>query len=301
MRIVFFGTPEFAVPSLKILAQVKGIEILSVVTQPDKAVGRKQEMTFPDVKKAALELKLPIIQPRTKKELEEALKDIKADFFIVIAYGMILTEKILNMPKYGVINVHASLLPKYRGASPIQECLLNGDKETGISIMKISKGMDEGDIFLIKRVPIENEDTTTTLFSKLAVTSSVILPLVLSDIVKGILSPLPQNNQKATYCRKIEKEDGKINWNKTAEEIKNMIRAYTPWPNVYTELSGKKIKILEAEISKDDLPPGKIALENNIIKIGTKKGSLIPKKIQLEGKSPMDIKNFLNGYKSLLK
>jgi len=302
MKIVFLGTPEFAVPSLKMLALTKNIGISTVVTQPDKAVGRKQTLTAPPIKATALELGLPVIQPKNKQSLIESLKDLKADFFVVIAFGMLLPKEILKMPKYGCINVHASLLPKYRGASPIQESLLNGDKETGISIIKIDEELDHGDVFFIKRIPIEKEDNLISLSNRLAETSSIVLPLVLHDIIKQNLSPLAQLHRNATFCRKIRKEDGKIDWeNKTAEEINNMLKAYTPWPLIYTDFNGKKIQILETTISNDKIAPGKFILDNNILKIGTKKGSLIPKTVQLEGKKPMDIKSFINGYRQFLK
>lgn len=300
MKIVFFGTPEFAVPSLKMLTRTNGVEVLSVITQPDQPVGRKQQITPPPVKKAAIELHLPVFQPKNKQELAKITKDIKADFFIVIAYGMIIPEEILNIPKHGSINIHASLLPKYRGASPIQESLLHGDQETGVTIMKMDKELDHGDIYFIKRIPILESDSLEPLSEKLSELSSFILPLVLRDIELKRLNPIPQNHQNATFCHKIEKEDGKIDWNKSAEEIKNMVRAYTPWPSVYTDLKGKKIKILQAITSADSLTPGEISIEGSILKIGTKKGCLVPEKIQLEGKSPMHIKDFLNGYRQIL-
>ena len=302
MKIIFFGTPEFAVPSLKMLVHTKGIEIVSVVTQPDKAIGRKQVITPPPVKKTALELGIEVIQPKTSKRLLESLKNVQVDFFVVIAYGMIIPEELLKTPRYGCVNVHASLLPKYRGASPIHESLLNGDKETGISIIKLDKELDHGDIFFIKRIKIEEKDTFPFLNNKLSETSSFILPLVLNDIMTGKLPPIPQNHKNATFCRKIEKDEGKINWTeKTAENIKNMIRAYTPWPSVYTTINNKTIKILEADTAEENITPGKFLVENNTVKIGTKKGCLIPKVIQVEGKKPMDIKSFLNGYRQILK
>ncbi|MDD3861875.1 MAG: methionyl-tRNA formyltransferase, partial [Candidatus Gracilibacteria bacterium] len=204
--------------------------------------------------------------------------------------------------KYGCINIHASLLPKYRGASPIQEALLNGDEETGIAIMEMDEEMDNGDIFLIKRIQIDKSDNLQSLSSRLSETGSIILPLVLQDIMKNNLSPLPQPHKNATFCRKILKEDGKVDFSKkTADEIINMIRAYTPWPTVYTYLNDKKLQILKAEASKENTPPGKFIISENILKIGTKKGSIVPKIVQVEGKNPMDIKSFLNGYRQFIK
>lgn len=303
MKIVFFGTPEIAAPVLETLTQISNIEILSVVTQPDKPVGRKGKITPPPIKTVAEKHNLKILQPHTKKELQTALKDIKADFFIVIAYGMILPKEVLKIPKYGAINIHYSLLPKYRGASPIQESLLNGDTETGISIIKMDEELDHGPIILMKRMKIEDNDNLQTLSKKLSVISSQILPLALEDIIESTLHPIEQNHSQATFCKKTKKSDGKINWNTPAKDIKNMIRAYTPWPSVFTEIKGKKIKILEADIEKSapTAVPGKFVIENKTLKISTKKGYLIPKVLQPEGKKEMDIKTFLNGYQNLLK
>lgn len=299
MKIVFFGTSKIAVPSLQTLASLPGVKVEMVITQPDKAVGRKKIITKPPVKIAAEELGLKIEQPHNKKELIEALKNIKTDFFVVIAFGMILPKEILKIPKHDAINVHTSLLPKYRGASPIQESLLNGDEKTGISIIKIDEKLDHGPVYFAKRIKIEN-DNLESLTNKMAEESSKTLPLVLEDIIEGNLSPIPQNHEKATHCKKIKKKDGEINWkNKSAKEIQDMIKAYTPWPSVYTEINGKKLKILETEIADEKLTPGKFILEEKTLKIGTKNGILIPKKVQIEGKKEMDIKTFINGYKSL--
>lgn len=300
MKIIFFGTPKFAAPSLEKLTKSGDFEIMAAVTQEDKPIGRKQVLTPTSIKIKAKELGLKVLQPKNSKELEKELSKYKADFFVVIAYGEIMSEKILKMPKYGSVNVHASMLPKYRGASPIQESLLNGDKETGISIIKIDNKMDHGDIYLIKRIKIEKNDTLESLSKKLAKVSAYILPLALKDIAGKTLSPLHQDDKKATYCRKIKKEDGKIDFKEhSAEDILNMIKAYTPWPSVFTEIKGKKIKIIEAKSIPDFLPPGKIAVEGKILKIGTLKGTLIPTKIQPEGKNKMDISAFLNGYRNL--
>jgi len=301
MKIIFFGTPWFATLSLESLAKSPDFEIEAVVTQEDKPVGRKQALTPPPVKVKALELGLKVLQPRTAKDLEKELEKYKVDFFVVIAYGEMMPDKVLKMPKYGPINIHASLLPKYRGASPIQESLLNGDKDTGISIMKMDTKMDHGDIYLLKRVGIEENDTLESLTNKLAITSAHILPLALKDIAKGTLTPLHQDEKRATYCHKIKKEDGKIDFKKhTAEEIINMTRAYTPWPSAYFEIKGKKIKILSAKSEKEQMTAGRFTAEGKNLKIGTKKDILIPKQVQPEGKNAMDISSFLNGYQGLL-
>lgn len=302
MKIVYFGTPEFALKPLESLLKEENIEILAVVTQPDKAQGRKKILTPPPVKELAKSRNLKIIQPKNKKELKSELDKLEqADFFVVIAFGMILSENILNIPKFGSINVHASLLPKYRGASPIQESLINGDEETGISIMKIDKELDHGDIFLIRRLSIDAEDNFETLSSKLSELAASILPHVISDIADGNLKTISQNHEKASYCHKINKEDGKIDFHVSAQEIKNMIRAYTPWPRVYTTLKNKKLKIIASDVeNEENLSPGEFKIENKVLKIGTKKGVLIPKILQLEGKKEMDVKSFINGYQSLI-
>lgn len=299
MKIIYFGTPEFSVIPLLNLNSDSETEILAVVTQPDKPQGRKQIMTASPVKNCAIELGLKVIQAKNKKELAEELGKIeKADFFVVIAYGMILSKTVLEMPKHGAINVHASLLPKYRGASPIQESLLHGDAETGVSIMAMDETMDHGDVYLIKRVKIDDSDSLETLTAKLSLISAEILPHTLKDIESGVLTPLHQNHAKATYCHKIEKEDGKIDFNKSAAEIKNMLRAFTPWPGIFTEFNGKKLKIVEATVSNDKIEPGKFKAEGKILKIGTANGSLVPSKLQIEGKNVMDAAAFVNGYMS---
>lgn len=299
MKIIYFGTPEFAVKPLENLYGDSEFEILAVVTQPDKPQGRKQILTASPVKDCAEKLGIPVIQPKNKQELAEELKKLdKVDFFVVIAYGMILTKEVLEMPKYGPINVHASLLPKYRGASPIQESLLHGDENTGVTIMAMDETMDHGNVFLIKRMIIDENDSLESLTEKLSEMSASILPLALKDIKNGILTPIPQNHQKATFCHKIEKEDGKIDFSKSALEIKNMLRAFTPWPGIFTEFNGKKIKIIEATISNDKIEPGKFKIDGKIVKIGTADGALIPSKLQIEGKNVMDAAAFINGYKS---
>ena len=203
MKIIYFGTPKIAVKTLESLQQEKDLEILAVVTQPDKEVGRKKVLTAPPVKVAAEDLNLKVIQPENKLQLEEALKEFKADFFVVFAYGMIFTKEVLDMPKIAAINIHTSLLPKYRGASPIQEALKKGDSETGISVMKMDEKLDHGDIYLIKRINIEQNDTSVSLSEKLSNSSAEIMPHALQDIASNEMNPLTQNHEEASYCKKI--------------------------------------------------------------------------------------------------
>lgn len=304
MKIYFFGTPEFAVPSLRALAKDKSFEILKVVTQPDRE-GNRRKLAPPPVKIEAEKLGLKVIQP--EKINEPLIKEIEKnnpDAIVVVAYGELIPKKLLNISKFGCINVHPSLLPKYRGASPIQETLLNGDKETGIAIMKIDEQLDHGGIFVIKRVPIEKSENYTSLSIKLAEIASVMLPFVLKDIVNGIITPLQQNDSRAIFCKKISKEDGRIDFNKSAEKIINKIKALNPWPSTYFEIKGKRIKILKAEISnkKSKNKPGTIEILNKeSFAIDTKDFQITPTELQIEGKPKATVKEFLNGYKKLLE
>lgn len=301
MKIIYFGTPQFAVPPLKALSENENCEILAVITQPDKPVGKKQILTHSEVKIAGEQLGLPVFQPKNKKELTAILKNFKADFYVVIAYGMILSPEILAMPQISCINVHGSLLPKYRGASPIQETLLNGDAVGGITLIKMAEKMDQGPIYLIRKVNIEPNDNFPLLAEKLSNLTAELLPLALEDIMGGILTPIPQNEKNSSYCHKISKQDGLIDWTKTSREIINKLHAYTPWPGIYTIIDGKKLNILDAEESTLKIPPGKVKIEDNKILFGTQNGSLLVKELQLEGKKPMKSKDFLNGQRKLLE
>lgn len=301
MKIIYFGTPQFAVAPLNSLAQSENCEVIAVVTQPDKPTGKKQLLSAPAVKIAAEQLNIPVYQPENKIELQNILKNFSADFFVVIAYGMILSKDILNMPKISCVNVHGSLLPKYRGASPIQETLLNGDEYAGLTLIKMEEKMDQGPIYLIRKLAINSKEDFPALSERLSALTAEILPLALEDIYNNILSPIPQNHSQASYCHKISKEDGEINWQKTSSEIINRLRAYTPWPGIYTKIDGKKLTILEAETSNKKVESGKVEIENNEIYFGTKDSSIKAQKLQLEGKNPSLAKEFLNGYRKLLE
>ncbi|MBU1152120.1 methionyl-tRNA formyltransferase [Patescibacteria group bacterium] len=303
MKILFFGTPDIAAKILAVLSQIPQIKIMGVVTQPDKKTGRKQILSPPPVKEIANQLAHKVYQPKTKAELKKLAENFKdADFFLVIAYGNILPKEVLETPKHGCINLHASLLPKYRGASPIQETLLNGDKETGITIMKMDRKMDEGDIYLIRRIEIKENDNLESLTNTMASLGANILPLCLNDIAEGNLSAIPQDHSRATYCRKVEKKDGEIQFERQeAIQIMNMQRAYTPWPSVFFRIKGKTIRILEMEESQEKLKPGEFKTDKARLEVGTKKGSLNLKTLQMEGKKPAEIKEFLNGYKNLFE
>lgn len=286
ISVVFFGTPEFAVPSLRVLAQDARFEISAVVTQPDKPAGRGKKITPSQVKVAAKELGLEVLQPKPP-----AMASLMADLFVVAAYGEILPDEILKIPKYGTINVHPSLLPKYRGPSPIQTAILKGDKETGISIIKLEPGpVDSGPIIVQKKYAISDRSTYLCLSEELALEASKLLSGAIFGLIRGN-TPKKQNCQNAVYTKRLKKEDGKINWAKSAVEIDRQIRAFSPWPGTFTEFQGKRLKILKAHPGGDDLP--KDAL---IMTCGS--GALIIDKVQLEGRKQISGKEFASNYLS---
>ncbi len=300
-QVIFFGTPEIALPTLHSLAESEEIEVVAVVTQPDKPAGRHLEMTQSAVKVLAEKSGIPVLQPeslRDNEEFTDLIRELKPDAFVIISYGQIIPKKILNIPKHGALNIHVSLLPKYRGASPIQQALLNGESATGITIIKINEKMDAGDILFVKKLPISDEDTAESLGQKLGVMGGEFITPVLLDYIDGHLRPIPQNHAQATFCSKIEKDDGRIRWTEqTAQEIFNQIRAFTPWPSCFTSWDGKRLKIIEAKYRDEKITPGlmKISKEEKSLAVGTKEGSIYPIKIQLEGKGIIDIQTFLNG------
>lgn len=298
MKIIYMGTPDFAVGPLKALIEA-GHEVCAVVTQPDRQKGRGKEMAPSPVKECATEYGLPVLTPVKIKEAEaiEELKKYPADIFVVAAFGQILSEEILNMPKYGCVNIHASLLPKYRGAAPIQWSIIDGEKETGVTIMQMDKGLDTGDILFQKKVPITEEETGETLFDKLAEAGAQLIVEALEKIEKREVNPVKQDNNNSCYAKMLSKSIGKIDWNKSAVEIERLVRGLNSWPSAYTEYKGKQLKIWKAEV----LPhiegnPGTIAkVTKDAVIVCTKEGALSLLEIQLEGKKRMSTKEFLLG------
>lgn len=308
IKVVFMGTPEFALAPLASLINADFIDVQAVVTQEDKPVGRKQIIIPPPIKIMALQNGIPVLQPskiRKNVEFEHALNQLEPDFLVVTAFGKILPQNILDIPKYGAINIHGSLLPKYRGASPVEESLLQGDTETGITFIKMNEKLDAGDVILAERVKILTEDTSETLRKKLSYLAAAQLPFVLKDIIDETVNPLPQNEEFSSYCRKIRKSDGEINLlESTAKEILNKIRAYSIWPKCHIIIDGKMLKILEAEIDEESQcnPSESHTMpDKKSVGLCTKKGLLIPKKVQLEGKKAVDIQEFLKGNAELFK
>lgn len=300
MRIIFMGTPEFAVPSLKALTESQD-EVVAVVCQPDKPVGRKKELTKPPVKIFAESLNIPVLQPekiRNNEEFLESLKKLEPDLICVAAYGKILPKSILDLPEQGCINVHSSLLPKYRGAAPINWAVINGEAITGVSTMLMDEGMDTGDILLTEEITIKPDDTSQTLTESLSELGSSLLIKTIEQLKTEGLKPVKQDDGKATTAPILKKDYGLIDWSKTAEQIRNQIRGLLPWPVAYTHLNGKMLKIYEAEISGESGSPGSVIRADKnglIVGCGDKCLNLI--KVQLEGNKKMDTRSFVTGRK----
>jgi methionyl-tRNA formyltransferase len=299
-QIVFFGTPSFALPPLETLIQGSD-EVVAVVTQPDREKGRGRKVIASPVKEIALQKGLAILQPEKVKEgsFQETLKGIGADLFVVAAYGQILPKTLLSLPRYGAINIHASLLPKYRGSAPIAWAILNGEKKTGITTMLMDEGMDTGDILLQAEIRIQEEDTTETLHDRLASLGARVLAETLEKMKRGEIHPTPQDHSKATYAPMLKKEHGHIHWTRGAEEIDRQVRAFHPWPGAYTEWQGQILKIHKGEVRKGKAA-GKVGtvlwVGADFIEIETGKDSYLLKEVQLEGKRRMSVREFLSGH-----
>ena len=300
MKVVFMGTPDFAVGTLEAIIEA-GHEVVLVVTQPDKPKGRSGALQFPPVKECAVAHGLEVFQP-TKIRLEENvefLRKYEADIFVVAAFGQILPKSILDMPKYGCINVHASLLPKYRGAAPIQWAVINGDPVTGVTIQQMDIGVDTGDIILTKELAIAEDETGGGLFDKLAVVGAEACLEAMEQIADGTATRTPQNHDEATHVSMISKEFGNIDWNKSAVEIERLIRGLNPWPSAYTKLDSKTFKIWKASViaENSEAEPGCVCeITKDSLCVQTGEGVLSLLEVQLEGKKRMEIDAFLRGY-----
>lgn len=295
------GTPEFAVNTLREIVKA-GHEVIGVVTQPDKAKGRGGKISYPEVKEAAIELNLPVYQPQKIKEPEfiQFLKDLQPDVIVVAAYGKILPKDILDIPPYGCINVHASLLPKYRGAAPIQAAIIDGENETGVTIMHMDVGLDTGDMILQERIPISKDETGGSLHDKLAELGAKLLVKALEQIKDGTASRVPQDDSKATYVKMLDKEMGSIDFTKPAEYIERLIRGLDPWPSAYTKLDGKTLKLWKARVKDTNIiaSPGEvIEVNKDSIVVMTGKDALEILELQLEGKKRLSAAEFLRGYR----
>ncbi|ERM92386.1 methionyl-tRNA formyltransferase [Caldanaerobacter subterraneus subsp. yonseiensis KB-1] len=300
MRIVFMGTPEFAVPSLKRLFE-EGYDVLAVVTQPDKQRGRGMKVSFSPVKELALQKGVKVLQPESVKnnpEFLQELKELNPEVIVVAAYGKILPEEILTLPEYGCINVHASLLPKYRGAAPINWAIINGEKETGITTMLMDKGLDTGEMLLKRSIAIEEDDDAQTLHDKLANLGAEVLSETLKKLKEGKLIPEKQKDEEATYAPIITKEMGHIDWKSPACRIRNLIRGLKPWPGCYTFYDGKMLKIWKAEVVEHfgNEPPGSVLKSKDELIVKCGENALRILEIQQEGSRKMGIREYLIGH-----
>ena len=297
MKLIFMGTPDFAVPCLEALIRA-GHEVTAVFTQPDKPVGRKQTLTPPAVKVCALSHGLTVYQPATLLDGEAArlMASPEPDAIIVAAYGKILPKEILDLPRFGCINVHGSLLPKYRGAAPIQWAVINGESETGITIMRMNEGLDTGDILTARAVPIGIDDTAESMFDKLSELGAEMITDALDKLEKGELTAVPQDEAQATYAPMLSKEISLIDWSQPAYRVHDLIRGLYSWPVAHTILNGKKLKILSSALSDLEGEAGTI-ISTAPLTVACSSGSVIIKTLQLEGKKAMDSKDFLVGHK----
>ncbi|MBR4026254.1 MAG: methionyl-tRNA formyltransferase [Lachnospiraceae bacterium] len=300
MRVIFMGTPDFAVGTLEEIIKA-GHEVVLVVTQPDKPKGRGNTMQFPPVKECAVAHEISVFQPKKIRESEnvEYLRDYNADIIVVAAFGQILPKSILDMPKFGCINVHASLLPKYRGAAPIQWAVINGDETTGVTIMRMDVGLDTGDMIAKREIPIAKDETGGSLFDKLADIGAKLCVETMERIEKGEVEYTPQNHEEATHVSMINKELGNINWNQSAIEIEHLIRGLNPWPSAFTKLNGKTFKIWKANVifANSEKEAGTVVkVTKDSLWVQTKEGILSLVEVQLEGKKRMTIDAFLRGY-----
>lgn len=299
MRVIFMGTPDFAVGTLEAIITA-GHEVVGVVTQPDKRQGRSSELRMSPVKECAIKHNIDVYQPVKVRDPEfvEILRGMEPEVIVVVAFGQIIPKSVLEMPKYGCVNVHASLLPKYRGAAPIQWAVINGDEVTGVTTMLMDEGIDTGDILMVREYKVEPKETGGSLFDKLENIGAELLVETLDGLKAGSITPIPQG-ENFTHVGKLEKTTGVIDFNKSAVEIERLIRGLNPWPSAYTSFNGKTLKIWDADIDDCDCSmyaPGTIyKVDKKNIYVSTAKGGLVLNEIQLEGKKRMDTEAFLRG------
>lgn len=300
MKIIFMGTPDFSVGTLEALVEA-GHEVVLAVTQPDKPKGRGKEMQFTSVKECALKHNIPVFQPKKVRESEcvEELRKYNADVMVVVAFGQILPKEILDMTPYGCVNVHASLLPKYRGSAPIQWAIIDGEEVTGVTTMQMDEGIDTGDMLLKKEVVIDRKETGGSLFDKLAEEGAKLCVETLKELEEKTVTPIPQGETTTAYAKMIRKELGDIDWTKRGIEIERLIRGLTPWPSAYTNWNGKVMKIWDAEVvegSSEAAPGTIIKVEKDAFYVQTGENLLKVCELQIPGKKRMDAGAFMRGY-----
>ena len=299
-NLVFCGTPGFAVPTLDRLVE-SGFQVGLVVTQPDRPKGRGLEVVPSPIKQSALQLGLPIVQPETIKnnaDFRSRLSDLDPDAIIVVGYGRIIPQWMLELPPLGNINLHASLLPKYRGAAPIQWAIARGENVTGVTTMKIDAGLDTGDILLQQEIPIAPDDTAETLGPKLAAVGADLTVATLASLRGGTIQPRKQDNSKATLAPILKKEDGRIDFSRTATEILNRLRGFQPWPGAYSQFRSKNLQIRQAIAFAQLVPPAELRVDGTQVFVGCGEGTAIEiVELQLEGKKPTSASDFVRGYR----
>ncbi len=300
-HIVFMGTPDFSVPPLRALATREDICIDLVVTQPDRPKGRGKKLAFSPVKEAAIELGIPVFQPEKLNTDQgfETLSQLNPDYFVVVAFGQILSQRILDIPKKYPINIHASLLPKYRGASPIQAAVLNRDKEAGVTTMVMAKAMDAGDILLMDSTPLDPDHTASQLHDRLSDMGGRLIVETLDQINAGTLPPTPQDHDQATYVGMLKKKDGRIDWNRTPDHIRAHINAMTPWPGAFTQLDGKRLKIFNVipdPTPRTDTPGTIFACDEKGIHVAVEDGSVCITSLMGSSGKRMAADAFLRGH-----
>lgn len=301
IRVIFFGTPAIALNSLEYLYNSDKIEVAGVVTQPDKPAGRGHKLTMSVIKQFALEHDIPVFQPRSirkEPEIQKALKALNPDFFVTFAFGQILSQDVLDIPKYETINLHASLLPKYRGANPIQRAIINGDKETGICTMITELGLDCGDVCLKEVIPIPETMNCEELFAKISVLSPELLEKTLLGLVEGSIKPIPQCDEGVCMANKLTKEETAIDWLKSAREIHNLVRGIYKFPSAHFMYNGKLIKVLQTKVVDGNGKPGDfVEITKEGVKVACGKDCLLLEKIKPEGKGEMNARDWYNGLK----
>lgn len=297
MKVIFMGTPDFAVATLEEIINA-GHDVAAVVTQPDKAKGRGKAFSMPPVKETAIKHNIEVLQPIKVREREvlDKLRTYNADVIVVVAFGQILPRELLDMPKYGCVNVHASLLPKYRGAAPIQWAVIDGEKESGVTTMQMADGIDTGDILMVEKYTLAKDETGGSLFDRLSVIGAKLLVKTIEGLENGTVKPIPQTGE-ATHAAKLDKSTGRIDFTKDADEIERLVRGLNPWPSAFTFLNGKMLKIWSVQVEETAcLEAGIVYLtDGEGIHIATGKGGIVIKELQLEGKKRMDSQAFLRG------
>jgi len=301
LNIVFAGTPEFAVSSLKALNKSRH-NVIAVYTQPDRPAGRGRKLQASPVKQYAVANGLPVFQPDNLKNPDDLkqLESLQPDIMVVVAYGLILPPRVLEVPRLGCLNVHASLLPRWRGAAPIQRAIEAGDRMTGVTIMQMDTGLDTGAMLLKKETPIEKDDTAANLHDRLAELGAEALIMALEKLEQGTLSGEPQDEHEATYAKKLEKAEAQIDWSLPADVLVRKIRAFNPWPAANCSFSGKRLRVLQASAipsPHDNLESGTVSeIDENTISVQTGDGCLAISRLQLEGGRPQTVREFLNGH-----